>query len=136
MSRDREIVAPDFMATLVESGNYAPAVRVGDLLYVSGQVGRDRALVPVTSSLEAHIEAVFDNLLAVLAAAGCAAHDVVELVSYHTDVPAQMPTFQAIKRRHFGDPTHLPAWTAVGVAQLNSPDFLVEVKAVAVVPGR
>lgn len=122
------------MASLVETGNYAPAVRAGDLLFVSGQVGRDESLTIVTSDLTAHIEAAFANLGSVLAAAGASFADIVELVSYHTDVPAQMPTFQEVKRRHFSDIATLPAWTAVGVKELNHPDFHVEVKAVAYLP--
>jgi len=134
MSAAREVIAPTFMATLVESGNYAPAVRAGDFVYVSGQVGRDETMTPVTSSLEAHIEAVFRNLVAVLEASGCEMADVIELVSYHVGLAEQMPTFQSVKRRYFGDPATLPAWTAVGVAALNSPAFLVEIKAVAYSP--
>ena len=134
MSAAREVIAPTFMATLVESGNYAPAVRAGDFVYVSGQVGRDETMTPVTSSLEAHIEAVFRNLVAVLEASGCEMADVIELVSYHVGLAEQMPTFRSVKRRYFGDPATLPAWTAVGVAALNSPAFLVEIKAVAYSP--
>lgn len=134
MSASRAVIAPAYMSALVESGNYAPAVRAGDFVYVSGQVGRDQAMTPVESSLEDHIAAVFANLAAVLEAGGCDVADVIELVSYHVDLPAQMPTFQLVKRRFFGDPATLPAWTAVGVEQLNSPAFLVEVKAVAYKP--
>ena len=134
MTAARQVIAPASMASLVESGNYAPAVRAGDFVYVSGQVGRDETMTPVTSSLDDHIEAVFRNLVAVLEASGCSVADVVELVSYHVDLAEQMPAFQAVKRRYFGDPATLPAWTAVGVAALNSPAFLVEVKAVAYSP--
>jgi enamine deaminase RidA (YjgF/YER057c/UK114 family) len=134
MSAAHEVIAPAHMASLVESGNYAPAVRAGDFVYISGQVGRDESMTPVTESLEAHIEAVFANLVAVLDAAGCTPADVIELVSYHVGLSEQMPAFQEVKRRYFGDPATLPAWTAVGVAQLNNPAFLVEIKAVAYSP--
>lgn len=130
----REVVAPSYMSSLVESGNYAPAVRAGDFVYVSGQVGRDENLVPVTSSLDAHIAAAFRNLVAVLEAAGCTTADVIDLVSYHTDPATQMASFQEEKRRHFAEPSALPAWTAVGVAALNHPEFLAEIKAVAYSP--
>lgn len=135
MNAQRQVIAPDYMATLVETGNYAPAVRAGDYVYVSGQVGRDRDMAVVTSSLAAHIDAAFANLVAVLGAAGCTTADIVELVSYHTDPATQMATFQEIKRRYFADPATLPAWTAVGVQELNHSNFLVEIKAVAYRPG-
>jgi len=129
-----ERIAPDHMRSLIESGNYAPAVRAGDLVFVAGQVGRDETLSVVSTDLEAHIEAAFRNLADVLASAGATLSDVVELVSYHTDVPGQMSTFQQVKRRWFPDTNTLPAWTAVGVRELNSPAFLVEIKAVAYAP--
>jgi enamine deaminase RidA (YjgF/YER057c/UK114 family) len=59
---------------------------------------------------------------------------VYELTTYHVDLPAQMPTFAAVKQRYFSDPASLPAWTAVGVSTLNSPDFLVEIAARAYIP--
>ncbi|SNT10412.1 Rid family hydrolase [Rhodococcoides kyotonense] len=134
MSTRREVIAPAYMSSLVETSNYAPAVRAGDYVYVSGQVGRDRNLVAVTSSLTDHIAAAFANLVAVLDSAGCSPDDVVELVSYHTDPAGQMATFQEQKRKHFSNSATLPAWTAVGVSALNHPDFLVEIKAVAFAP--
>lgn len=126
-----ELIVPDFMSRLVEGVGYAPAVRVGDVVHVSGQVGRDRDFVPVIGDLEAHIAQAFENLVAVLEAAGCGLEDVFELTTYHVGLAEQMPTFVAVKRRYFGDPATLPAWTAVGVAALNHPDFLIEIAAKA-----
>jgi enamine deaminase RidA (YjgF/YER057c/UK114 family) len=123
------IIAPEFMCSLVDGGRYAPAVLVGDQLHVSGQVGRDRDLRPVTGSVEDHIVAAFENLRAVLAEAGADLSDVFELTTYHVDIEAQMPTFAAVKARYFSDPATLPAWTAVGVPALISPDFRVEISA-------
>lgn len=120
-----EIFAPAHMAGL----SYAPAVRVGNDIHVSGQVGRDRDLRPVTTSLEAHIVAAFDNLVEVLAAAGAGLSDVYELTTYHVALAKQMPAFVEIKGRYFSDPSTQPAWTAVGVSALNSPDFRVEIAA-------
>lgn len=120
-----QIVAPPHMAGL----SYAPAVRVGDQLHVSGQVGRDAELRAVTSSSEAHITAAFENLKAVLEAAGGTLSDIYELTTYHVDLPAQMPIFLAVKARYFPDSATKVAWTAVGVSALNSPDFTVEISA-------
>jgi enamine deaminase RidA (YjgF/YER057c/UK114 family) len=129
-----EIVAPVFMRSLVDGVRYAPAVRIGDEVHVSGQVGRDRDMTPVTASLEAHIVAAFENLGAVLEAAGGAFSDVYELTTYHVDLAQQMPVFAAVKSRYFADAETLPAWTAVGVSALNGPDFQVEIAARAHVP--
>lgn len=123
------IISPPFMQSLVDSGRYAPAVRVGVELHVSGQVGRDRGLQPVTVSLEDHIVAAFDNLGAVLDAAGATFADVYELTSYHVGLAEQMAVFASVKSRYFPDPQTIPAWTAVGVTELASPAFLVEISA-------
>ncbi|WP_127818919.1 RidA family protein [Microbacterium sp. CPCC 204701] len=130
------IIVPDHMRGLVDGGRYAPAVRVGDDVHISGQVGREADMVAVTSSLEDHITAAFENLRAVVEAAGGTCADIYELTTYHVDLAEQMPTFAAVKARYFSDPATLPAWTAVGVAALNSPDFLVEIAARAHVPAR
>ena len=129
-----EIIAPSFMRGLVEAGRYAPAVRVGDEVHVSGQVGRGRDMAAVTTSLEAHIIAAFENLRAIVEEAGGTLDDVYELTTYHVDLADQMPTFARVKAQYFSDPSTLPAWTAVGVPVLNSPDFLVEVAARAHIP--
>ncbi len=125
----REIVAPPHMRDLVTGVRYAPAVRIGHQLNVSGQVGRDERVSVVTGSLEDHIAAAFDNLAAVVATAGGSLADVYELTTYHVDIAAQMPVFAAVKQRYFGDPDTLPAWTAVGVTALASPEFLVDIAA-------
>lgn len=131
---NRTVICPEHMRALVEGGRYAPAVRIGDEVHVSGQVGRDRDLVAVTGSLEEHIVAAFENVREVVEAAGGMLADVYELTTYHVDLPEQMPVFAAVKQRYFSDPATLPAWTAVGVPALNSPDFLVEIAARAHIP--
>ena len=123
------MIVPAAMSSLVTNVTYAPAVRVGDEVHVSGQVGRDESMSPVTVSLEAHIRQSFENLRMVLEAGDATLSDVYELTTYHVDLPTQMPTFAAVKREYFGDADNLPAWTAVGVAALNHPDFLVEIAA-------
>lgn len=133
---ERTIIAPAHMQGLVDAASYAPAVRVGDHLHVSGQVGRDLDMVPVTTSLEDHIVAVFENLRLVLEAAGGTLDDVYELVSYHVDIEAHMATFVEVKKRYFGDAATIPTWTAVGVPRLNHVDFLVEVSARALLEPR
>lgn len=129
MTVDR--IVPAGMRSVVESGAYSPAVRAGDFLFVSGQVGRDRNMEVVSSSLEDHIRATFDNLVTVLREAGAGVGDVVELTTYHVGLTDQMPTFTSVKREYFDDTTALPAWTAVGIEALNRPEFLVEIQATA-----
>lgn len=129
---DRKAVIPPGMETVYEKIGYAPALKVGDTVYVSGQIGRDSAL-QLVEGREAQIAQAFDNLGRVLAAAGASFADVVDLTSFHTDM-RDLPLFMQVRNRYLR--AHpLPAWTAVGAHMLGGvPGYIVEIKAVAVVP--
>ena len=129
---DHSAVIPPGMETVYEKIGYAPALKVGDTVYVSGQIGRDSAL-QLVEGREAQIAQAFDNLGRVLAAAGASFADVVDLTSFHTDM-RDLPLFMQVRNRYLR--AHpLPAWTAVGAHMLGGvPGYIVEIKAVAVVP--
>lgn len=109
---------------------YSQAVRAGDLLFVAGQMPVDNQVQVVgPGDIRAQTRQVFENLKAVLAAAGATLDDLVELVSYHTDM-ADLGAVVEVKGEYIaGD---FPAWTAVGVTALALPGQLIEFKAVAV----
>ncbi|HEX4196670.1 MAG TPA: RidA family protein [Caulobacteraceae bacterium] len=109
--------------------HFSQATRVGDLIWVSGQVGIDAAGKP-GADMAAQARLAFEGLKAVLAQAGATLGDVVDLNTFHTDLRGGMRAFSAVKDEFF--PENYPSWTAVGVTQLASPDFLVEIRAVAV----
>lgn len=97
-------------------GTYSQAVRVGETVYLSGQI----PLVPATMQLvnddmRAQITQVFDNLKAVAEAAGGSLADVVKLNVYLTDL-AHFPLVNEIMASYFTEP--YPARAAVGVAAL------------------
>jgi reactive intermediate/imine deaminase len=97
-------------------GTYSQAVRVGDTVYLSGQI----PLVPETMALvegdmEAQVRRVFENLRAVADAAGGGLGDVVKLNVYLTDL-AHFPLVNRIMAEYFREP--YPARAAVGVAAL------------------
>ncbi len=106
-------------------------IRVGDTVYVSGQVafGADGQIVGVGDA-EAQAEQCFKNLEAVLEAAGASLGDVVRLTNYFTSAD-YFPAYRDVKQRLF--PKDPPASTSVVVAALLHPDFMMEVEAVAVV---
>lgn len=97
-------------------GTYSQAVKVGDTVYLSGQI----PLVPGTMQLVegdmgAQIRQVFSNLKAVAEAAGGSLADVVKLNIYLTDL-AHFPLVNEVMARHFKEP--YPARAAIGVASL------------------
>jgi len=74
---------------------------------------------------------VFDNLKAVLASAGATLDDVVKMTTYTTSL-AYRPKIAEVRARYFK--TYFPPNTFVVVASLATPEYLLEIEAVAAVP--
>lgn len=121
----REAIFPADRHALYDKHQYSAAIRSGDLLFVSGQVGsrEDGTPEPV---FEDQVRRAFANLRAVLAAAGCTLDDVVDVTTFHTDPQAQLDTILAIRAQEIGDAPY-PNWTAVGVNWLAGFDFEIKV---------
>ena len=117
--------------SMFQAFGYSAAVRAGDFLYVSGQIGLnpDGSLPP---DAETQIVNAFERLQAVLAAAGAEFADIVELVTYHVGLQQQRAAFFEIKGRYIKAP--FPAWTMLEIAGLARPGLLIEIKAVAYKP--
>jgi 2-iminobutanoate/2-iminopropanoate deaminase len=97
-------------------GPYSQAVKAGNVLYTSGQIALDPATgTLVEGDFAAQARRVFENLKAVLAAAGAGFGDVVKATVYLTDL-ANFATLNEIYASYFGDTK--PARSTVGVAQL------------------
>lgn len=126
----RDAVFPAGRQALYEINSYSAAIRSGDLLFVSGQVGsrEDGSAEPV---FEKQVQLAFDNLAAVLKAAGCGFDDIVDVTSFHTDPANQFEAVNSVRRKVFGEPPY-PNWTAVGVNWLAGFDF--EIKVIARIP--
>lgn len=129
---EREAIIPAGMDAVYEKIRYAPAVKVGNTIYVSGQIGRDIDM-QLVEGREAQMVQAFENLKLVLATAGATPGDVVDLTTFHTDM-RDLPLFMQVRDRYLN--THpLPAWTAVGAHMLGgAAGYIVEIKAVAVLP--
>ena len=128
---EREIIIPPGMENLYERFHYAPAVRVDNVLYIAGQVGRDENLQVVEGAEAQYIQA-FENLKKVLEAAGATLADVVDIVTYHTDM-RDILRFLEVKDKYLTQ--NYPAWTAIGTPALAMPGLLVEIKATAILQG-
>ncbi|HIH2745159.1 RidA family protein [Burkholderia aenigmatica] len=128
--RDRKAIVPAGMEAVYEKIGYAPGLKVGDTLYVSGQIGRDAAM-QLVEDREAQIVQAFENLKLVLEAAGASFNDVVDLTTFHTDM-RDLPLFMRVRDSYL-DAHPKPAWTAIGAHMLGgAPGYIVEIKAVAV----
>ncbi len=126
----REAVFPEGRHALYEAHRYSAAIRSGDLLFVSGQVG-SRADGSPEPDFEAQVRRAFANLEATLAAGGCTFDDIVDVTTFHTDPERQFGTIMKVKDEVFPKAPY-PNWTAVGVAWLAGFDF--EIKVIARVP--
>jgi enamine deaminase RidA (YjgF/YER057c/UK114 family) len=126
----REAVFPANGHALYDAHRYSAAIRSGDLLFVSGQVG-SRADGSPEPDFEAQVQRAFDNLAAVLKAAGCTMADVIDVTTFHTDPEAQVGVVMAVREKAIGDPPY-PNWTAVGANWLAGFDF--EIKVIARIP--
>ncbi len=125
----REVIIPKGMENIYDTYHYAPAIRVGNTLYLSGQVGRDEALQFVQGT-EAQFVQAFENVKKVLDAAGAGFDDVVELETWFSDSMADLKTFLEVKDRYF---TNLyPTWTGFAVKAFSMPGILVEIKCKAI----
>ncbi|HXX37927.1 MAG TPA: RidA family protein [bacterium] len=111
---------------------YSHAAKTGQLVFVAGQVARDaQGDVVGKGDIAAQAVQVFENLKTVLASAGATLDDVVKLTTYTTNL-AYRPTIAEVRARYCG--SYLPPNTFVVVASLASPDYLLEIEAVAAVP--
>jgi reactive intermediate/imine deaminase len=110
---------------------FSQGVRAGPFLFLSGQMPVDPdGNVLFAGDIRAQTRQTFENLQAVLAAAGSSLDDLVEIVSYHTDM-ADLDAMNEVKAEYLT--ANLPAWTAVGVSGLALPNQMLEIRAVALV---
>jgi len=123
----RKVIATDAAPAAI--GTYSQAVRAGNTIYLSGQIGLDPANQQLVEGIDAQIARVFDNLKAVAEAAGASLNDAVKFNIYLTDLGHFGKVNEAMAR-YLSKP--YPARAAVGVAALPR-GALVEAEAILVV---
>ena len=94
---------------------FSAAVRVGNMLYVSGQMGTDASLKIVSGGIEAETRQTLANMKAILERHGSSLDRVVKCMVMMADM-SEWPAMNAIYVQHF--PNHLPARSAFGAASL------------------
>jgi len=126
----RETIFPADRSAFYDEHPYSAAIRSGDLLFVSGQVG-SRSDGRPEPDFAKQVQLAFDNLEATLKAAGATFDDIVDITSFHTDPENQFEAVLQVKDRIFSAPP-FPNWTAIGVNWLAGFNF--EIKVIARLP--
>jgi reactive intermediate/imine deaminase len=111
-------------------GAYSQAIRAGDFIYLSGQIGLDPETMQMEGGIDTQIRRVFLNLQAVAEAAGAGLNDTVKLTVYLTDL-THFPRVNEIMALFFQQP--YPARATIGVTALPR-NALVEIDAILTAP--
>ncbi|MBI2437562.1 MAG: RidA family protein [Lentisphaerae bacterium] len=110
---------------------YSHVARVGDTVYIAGQVALNRLGNLVgEDDIEAQTQQAFENLQAILNELGGSLNDIVKMTTYLTD-RSQLEAFRRVRNRYLSDP--FPPNTLLFISGLAQPEYLVEIEAVAVV---
>ena len=112
-------------------GPYSPGMIFGNLVFVSGQAGRDPATGTIAPDVEAQTEQVLRNIATILEAAGSGLPHVLRCGVFLVDMQ-EFPKMNEVYARAFG--THRPARTTVEVSDLPGPGLRVEIDAIAYIP--
>lgn len=108
---------------------FSAAVRTGNLLFLSGQVGRRDG--KVGEGIEEQTRFTLENIRDVLARAGCTLEEVVKVTVFMTDM-SLWPKMNEVYQEYF--PHDPPARSALGANGLAMPELLVEIECVAEIP--
>jgi enamine deaminase RidA (YjgF/YER057c/UK114 family) len=127
----RDVVFSVGRQALYDKNRYSPAIRVNGLLFVSGQVGSREDGSP-EPTLEGQVRRAFDNLNAILAAAGCSFDDVIDVTVFLVNAEQNFEkVWPIVVNEYWGSAPH-PTLTGIGVTWLYGFDF--EIKVVAKLP--
>lgn len=113
---------------ILQEWGYADAVVDGDRIWLSGVVAGLRPDETMVDQ-EAAYDRAFRRLEDILKRAGSSFDGVVEITTFHTDLPSQIEAFKTVKHRYIRGP--FPAWTAIDIDRLVPDSGLVEIKLVA-----
>ncbi len=123
-----ETINPNESQTLYDNFHFSQAVRSGELLLCSGQIGTS-ADGKVPTELADEFRNAWRKVESVLAAAGMEFGDIVEYTSYHVGLQRTMGTFMKVRNQFLTAPW--PAWTAIGISELAVPRAHVEIRVTA-----
>jgi len=109
-----------------EQWGYSEAITHGDTIYLSGVVA---GLRPGETDPSVAYERAFKQIESILKRAGSNWDNVIDMTTYHTDLPSQLDPFVKVKARYVTAP--YPTWTAIDIDRLVPDGGLVEIKVIA-----
>lgn len=125
----RNVVFPAGRQALYERNRYSPAIRSNGFLFVSGQVGSREDGSP-EPDLDAQVRLAFENLNAILAAAGCSFKDVIDVTVFIVDPETHFDMIKVLPE-YWGEAPY-PTLTGIGITWLYG--FQFEIKVIAKLP--
>jgi len=126
--QDARVLMPSDPASLKleQDWGFSDAIVTGDTIYLSGVVAGVRE---GETDLKVGYTRAFERIGDILKNAGASWDDVVDIISFHTDLITQMPAIVAVKNNYVKPP--FPAWTAIQVSRLIPSNGITEIKVVA-----
>jgi 2-iminobutanoate/2-iminopropanoate deaminase len=112
---------------------YTHVVKAGNILFISGQVGRNADGDIVGPGMREQFDQTLTNITIALKSQGADISNIAKITTYVTNMyEYQSAEVRAIRTKHFGN--HKPASTSVEIVQLANPAYKVEVEAIAILP--
>lgn len=131
--QEAQIFTPDDFRHIYDEWGFAPAIRLDNgTVYLSGVIVPLMGDGSYEERYVAGLRLTFARIDEILHLAGGSLDDIIEITSFHMDLPAQV-TPMAMLRKELMNAPH-PAWTAIGTTALAIPDGQTEIKIIAYIP--
>jgi 2-iminobutanoate/2-iminopropanoate deaminase len=108
---------------------FHPAVKLGNMVYLTGHVGCDDKGICVSDALEPQVVKVFENLQATLTAAGSDLSKMLQMTCFIVDILRNGPPFWELRKRIMPNTVFTSA--TIGIHELADPRLLLEIQGVA-----
>lgn len=112
-----------------EQAHFSQAVKAGGLLICSGAIGFDMATGGVPDDLADEFRNAFTMVGTLLEQEGLGFEDIVEMTTFHIDMPKTIGTFSKVRDEFLSKP--YAAWTAIGISALALPTAHMEMRVIA-----